>query len=58
MMALWSPAELSAALGAPPSDAPSTTNGVSIDSRTLAMGDIFFAIKGDAHDGHDHVHFY
>jgi UDP-N-acetylmuramoyl-tripeptide--D-alanyl-D-alanine ligase len=55
-MALWSQAELSAALGATPSDAPSTTvTGVSIDSRTLEAGDLFFAIRGDAHDGHDHV---
>jgi UDP-N-acetylmuramoyl-tripeptide--D-alanyl-D-alanine ligase len=53
---LWSQAELSAALGALPSNALSTAvNGVSIDSRTLAIGDLFFAIKGDAHDGHDHV---
>ena len=29
--------------------------GVSIDSRTLEAGDLFIAIKGDAHDGHDHV---
>ena len=29
--------------------------GVSIDSRTLESGDLFIAIKGDAHDGHDHV---
>jgi UDP-N-acetylmuramoyl-tripeptide--D-alanyl-D-alanine ligase len=56
MIALWSSAELSAALGAPPSEALSATvNGVSIDSRTLEAGDLFFAIKGDAHDGHDHV---
>ena len=56
MMALWSQAELSAALGAAPSSPLSTAvNGVSIDSRTLEAGDLFFAIRGDAHDGHDHV---
>ena len=56
MMALWPQAELIAALGAAPSSPLNTAvNGVSIDSRTLAMGDLFFAIKGDAHDGHDHV---
>jgi UDP-N-acetylmuramoyl-tripeptide--D-alanyl-D-alanine ligase len=56
MIALWCPAELSAALGAPPSEALSATvNCVSIDSRTLEVSDLFFAIKGDAHDGHDHV---
>jgi UDP-N-acetylmuramoyl-tripeptide--D-alanyl-D-alanine ligase len=54
--ALWTQAELSAALGAVPSNPPNTVvNGVSIDSRTLEAGDLFFAIKGDAHDGHDHV---
>lgn len=56
MTALWTQAELSAALGAAAS-APlgGSVTGVSIDSRTLAAGDLFFAIRGDAHDGHDHV---
>lgn len=30
-------------------------NGVSIDSRNVSAGDIFVAIKGDRHDGHDFV---
>jgi UDP-N-acetylmuramoyl-tripeptide--D-alanyl-D-alanine ligase len=56
MTALWTQAELSAALGVAPSKPLSTTiGGVSIDSRTLEAGDLFFAIRGDAHDGHDHV---
>jgi len=56
MTALWSPAELTAALGVSPS-APlgAAIEGVSIDSRTLNPGDLFIAIKGAAHDGHDHV---
>ena len=29
--------------------------GVSIDSRTVAEGDLFVALKGDAFDGHDYV---
>jgi UDP-N-acetylmuramoyl-tripeptide--D-alanyl-D-alanine ligase len=31
------------------------THGVSIDSRTVKKGDLFIALKGPAHDGHDHV---
>ena len=56
MTALWSQAELIAALRAAPS-APLTSavGGVSIDSRTLEPGDLFFAIRGAQHDGHDHV---
>ncbi len=52
---LWSPEELVETLGPPsaPLDRPAT--GVSIDTRTLRPGDLFVAIKGDAHDGHDHV---
>lgn len=30
-------------------------SGVSIDSRTVKKGDIFIALKGENHDGHDHV---
>ena len=29
--------------------------GVSIDSRTVRSGELFFAIHGPRHDGHDHV---
>jgi UDP-N-acetylmuramoyl-tripeptide--D-alanyl-D-alanine ligase len=29
--------------------------GVSIDSRTIRPGELFFAIHGPRHDGHDHV---
>ena len=29
--------------------------GVSIDSRTVSHGDLFIALKGPKHDGHDHV---
>ena len=56
MIALWSQAELIAAFRVAPS-APlgSAVGGISIDSRTLEPGDLFFAIRGDAHDGHDHV---
>jgi UDP-N-acetylmuramoyl-tripeptide--D-alanyl-D-alanine ligase len=56
MTALWSEAELTEALGAQPSASlGGAVGGVAIDSRTLVPGDLFFAIKGDAHDGHDHV---
>lgn len=29
--------------------------GFSIDSRTARAGDLFFALRGENHDGHDHV---
>jgi len=32
-----------------------TLTGVSIDSRSVAAGDIFVAIKGEKHDGHEFV---
>src|ERR1700730_12384869 len=32
---------------------PRVVTGTSIDSRSVAAGEAFFAIKGDTHDGHD-----
>ncbi len=34
---------------------PEAVTGLSIDSRTIAPGEAYFAIKGDIHDGHDFV---
>ncbi|EAQ36038.1 UDP-N-acetylmuramoylalanyl-D-glutamyl-2,6-diaminopimelate-D-alanyl-D-alanyl ligase [Nitrobacter sp. Nb-311A] len=34
---------------------PAAINGISIDSRTIAPGEAYFAIKGDVHDGHAFV---
>jgi UDP-N-acetylmuramoyl-tripeptide--D-alanyl-D-alanine ligase len=53
---LWSQVELAEAFGAPPSAPLSApVDGVSIDTRTLAPGDLFFAIQGETSDGHDYV---
>ena len=52
---LWTPDELGLALGPPTAPMQGPATGVSIDTRTLQKGDLFIAIKGDAHDGHDHV---
>ena len=53
--ALWTQSELTQVLGGPSAPLGATVGGVSIDTRTLQPGDLFFAIKGDTHDGHDHV---
>src|SRR5271155_4327424 len=53
--ALWSESELRAPLGTPSASLTAPVEGVSIDTRTLQPGDLFFAIKGETHDGHDHV---
>ncbi|WP_019218892.1 UDP-N-acetylmuramoylalanyl-D-glutamyl-2,6-diaminopimelate--D-alanyl-D-alanine ligase [Bartonella florencae] len=54
MTALWDKKALVAAMGGfVVGDLPETFSGVSIDSRTLEEGDIFFCIKGHNLDGHD-----
>ena len=54
--ALWTVDELLAATGGKLHGAVSRPlNAVTIDSRAVGQGDIFVAIKGDRHDGHDFV---
>jgi len=54
----WTVVQVAEALGVP---APAGVNpvagvaGVSIDSRTVQPGELFLAIRGPRHDGHDHV---
>jgi UDP-N-acetylmuramoyl-tripeptide--D-alanyl-D-alanine ligase len=53
---LWSLNELVVATGGITiGTAPHGFSGVSIDTRTIAAGDIFVAIKGERMDGHDYV---
>jgi UDP-N-acetylmuramoyl-tripeptide--D-alanyl-D-alanine ligase len=53
---LWTLPALTAAMGARSAGAPAAqATGISIDSRTLQPGELFFAIKGDVHDGHAFV---
>ena len=51
---LWTADEAVAATGGMAS-APFAASGVAIDSRTLAPGDLFVAIRGPRHDGHAFV---
>ncbi|HEX2114556.1 MAG TPA: UDP-N-acetylmuramoylalanyl-D-glutamyl-2,6-diaminopimelate--D-alanyl-D-alanine ligase [Alphaproteobacteria bacterium] len=51
---IWTAEEAAAALGVRAEGAWQATD-VSIDTRTLAQGDLFVALKGPKHDGHDHV---
>ena len=53
--ALWRVEELADTFGAPSAPLAGGAVGVSIDTRTLKSGELFIAIKGDVHDGHDHV---
>jgi UDP-N-acetylmuramoyl-tripeptide--D-alanyl-D-alanine ligase len=56
MTPLWTLADMAAAMRAEQSGTlPAATGGISIDSRTLAKGDAFFAIQGENRDGHDFV---
>ena len=51
---LWTAREALAATGGLLTDSKDwVAEGVSIDTRTLKPGDLFFAIRGEARDGHD-----
>ena len=54
--ALWQVSEVCDAMSIAASKVPEgPINGISIDSRTVAGDDLFFAIEGDLLDGHDYV---
>lgn len=55
--ALWTAAEVLAAIDCQTSDGREdwVAQGVSIDTRTLEVGDIFFALSGSNFDAHDFV---
>jgi UDP-N-acetylmuramoyl-tripeptide--D-alanyl-D-alanine ligase len=54
--ALWTLEAMAAAMGATRASAlPASVPGLSIDSRTVALGEAFFAIQGESRDGHEFV---
>src|SRR5947209_6174355 len=56
MTPLWTVEAMAAAMGAERAGPlPSCVPGISIDSRTLKVGEAFFAITGDQRDGHEFV---
>ena len=56
MTTLWTLDAMAAAMRADRSGAlPDQVSGISIDSRTLAKGEAFFAIQGENRDGHEFV---
>jgi UDP-N-acetylmuramoyl-tripeptide--D-alanyl-D-alanine ligase len=54
-MSLWTSAEAQAATAGTLMGPAWEALGVSIDSRSIAAGDLFIALAGPNHDGHDHV---
>jgi UDP-N-acetylmuramoyl-tripeptide--D-alanyl-D-alanine ligase len=56
MTALWTIEAMASAMGAARhGPLPQSISGISIDTRTIAPGEAFFAIQGDSRDGHDFV---
>ena len=53
-MPLWTARDAAAATGGL-STSPWAATGVSIDTRSLCAGDLFVALRGPNHDGHDFV---
>src|SRR5229473_6083324 len=54
MTPLWAAADAATATGGSKA-ADWVATGVSIDTRSLASGDLFVALRGPNHDGHDFV---
>jgi UDP-N-acetylmuramoyl-tripeptide--D-alanyl-D-alanine ligase len=53
---LWTSEAMAAAMqAAPRGTLPQAVTGLSIDSRSIAPGEAYFAIRGEVHDGHDFV---
>jgi UDP-N-acetylmuramoyl-tripeptide--D-alanyl-D-alanine ligase len=53
---LWTSADMAEAMRASVQGVlPEAITGLSIDTRTIAPGEAYFAIKGDVHDGHAFV---
>jgi UDP-N-acetylmuramoyl-tripeptide--D-alanyl-D-alanine ligase len=56
MTPLWTLSDMAAAMRADTSGAlPADIPGISIDTRSIARGEAFFAIQGENRDGHDFV---
>ena len=56
MTALWTMNDMAAAMRADKSGPlPASISGISIDTRSIARGEAFFAIQGENRDGHDFV---
>lgn len=47
--------QVACVLGADPPQTDTLISGWSTDSRTVEPGDLFFALRGSRHDGHDYV---
>ena len=54
VISLWTSAEAAAATGGHAPE-PWSASGISIDSRSVEEGDLFVALAGPNHDGHDFV---
>ena len=57
---IWTAAELISAVNGTTDHATMnnmswSADGISIDSRKINSGDLFIALRGDNHDGHDHI---
>jgi UDP-N-acetylmuramoyl-tripeptide--D-alanyl-D-alanine ligase len=55
MSPLWTSEDAQAASGGVLHGGTWRASGISIDSRTVSPGDLFVALVGPSHDGHDHI---